>query len=152
MSRLTVTVSRTAGAGPGTGHGDQAGRMSGWALGRGVLADALDQDYAQLGALVLMPEPALPGANVSARPIGVLHLAIDGVEHDEVVCARPGDPADRILGDLSTPRTNEPLCEAVRRLHPGQACTILAGGRADDAESIVEQAFQEYCRTSGSLD
>lgn len=152
MSQLTIAISRTAGAGPGTGHGDQAGRMSGWALGRGVLSDALDQSDCQLGALVLMAEPALSGVSVCARPIGVLHLAIDGVEHDEVVCACPGDPADRIVGDLSMAWVNEPLCEAVRRLHPGHVCTVLGGGDADEAEALMERAFREFCRASGSLE
>jgi inorganic pyrophosphatase len=152
MSQLTIHVSRTAGAGPSRGGGEQTRRMAGWALGHGRVPDTLDQDAAPLDALVLMREPALADTDLHPHPVGVLHLGIDGVTHDEVLCACGEVPAEEILGDIRACASNEALGQAVGRLHPYHACTILGGDGPEDAEHALDAARTHYFRMTGCLE
>jgi inorganic pyrophosphatase len=150
MSQITVTVRRTAGSGSGASHGDVEGRMTGRALGLGNVPDTFTEDARPLDALVLMSEPALLGLSLTARPVGLLHLEIDGAVCDEVLCA--GERDARALGDLAHPESNEPLCEAVRRLHPNHWCVVRGGQDTEHAEQVLDQARGHYQRLTGALD
>jgi len=111
MSTITACVHRTAGAGPGSAHGDIEQRMSGYALGSGTITDTLGPDGKQVEALVLMREPALPGIEVTACPIQLLHLHLDGAAHPVVLCARAGEDRPR----SATSATRRPTSRCARR-------------------------------------
>jgi hypothetical protein len=150
MSTITVSVHRTAGAGPGSAHGDLTQRMSGYALGSGTITDTLGPDGRQVEALVLLREPALPGIEVTACPVKLLHLHLDGAAHPVVLCLLPDqDPAP--LGDLSHPAANEPLCEAVHCLHGEHVCVVLDSQDAACAEAILDRARAEFRALTGAL-
>jgi inorganic pyrophosphatase len=85
-------------------------------LSRGTVTESAGPDHSPLDALVLLDSPALPGVSVHAQPVGLLHLSLGGVPHDEVVCISDGRSPDE-LGDLAHPTANEPLRETVRRAH-----------------------------------
>lgn len=150
MSTFTVSVHRTAGAGPGSSHGDLTGRMSGYALGSGTIDDALGPDGRQIEALVLMREPALPAVVVTAYPIGLLHLRLDGAEHEVVLGLAPGqDPAP--LGDVTHPALNEPLCEAIHRLHADHTCVVMCEEDAPAAEDVLARSREAFRSLTGAL-
>jgi inorganic pyrophosphatase len=143
MSALTIHVSRTAGTGQG--------HLRDWALGSGRLPEALGPDAEPLDALVLMHEPAPAGVDVAAEPIALLHLRVDGVAHDEVLCACSGEPAEQVLAGLRRTGFSDGLLTAVRRLHPGHACAILGGEDPAEARYVVAEAFERYLQTTGAL-
>jgi hypothetical protein len=147
---ISIAVRRTAGAGPGASHGDAERRMYGRALGEGPIGDTLSPDGHALDALVLMTEPAVPGHTVNAQPVALLHLEIDGLAHDEVVCVCHGDDATP-LGDLAHPALNEPLCEAVHRLHANHRCIVLGGEDAEHAELALDQARSGFQHLTGAM-
>ena len=150
MSTFTVSVHRTAGAGPGCSHGDLTGRMSGYALGSGTIDDTLGPDGRQVEALVLMREPALPAVMVTACPIGLLHLRLDGAEHPVLLGLAPDqDPTP--LGDVTHPALNEPLCEAIHRLHADHACVVMCEDDASVAEDVLERSRAAFRSLTGAL-
>jgi hypothetical protein len=150
MSSFAVSVHRTAGAGPGTAHGDPVGRMSGYALGSGTIEDTLGPDGHQIEALVLMREPALPAVEVTAVPIGLLHLLLDHADHPVVLGLAPGqDPSP--LGDVTHPALNQPLCEAIHRLHAGHTCVVMCEDDARAAADVLEHARADFRALTGAL-
>jgi hypothetical protein len=97
-----------------------------------------------------MREPALPGITVTALPIGLLHLRLDGAEHPVVLAVMPGeDPGP--LGDYVHPALNEPLCEAIHRLHSGHACVVFREEDSSFAEAALERARTEFRSLTGAL-
>lgn len=150
MSMLTVSVLRTAGAGPGSSHGDPARLMARRALGEGPIAGTLGPDGRPLAALVLMTEPAVPGVTVDARPVSMLQLEIDGVRRNELVCVTVGERDLSALGDLADPASNEPLCEAVHRLHPNHRCVVHGGQDMAHAENALDAGRRDFRSLSGA--
>ena len=149
MSCFTVSVHRTAGAGPGSAHGDAARRMSGYALGSGTVAETLGPDGRPVQALVLMREPALPTREFAADPVGLLHLHLDGAEHTVILGVAPGqDPAP--LGDLTQSALNEPLCEAIHRLHHDHPCVVLQTQDAPAAHTVLDRARAQFRAMTGA--
>jgi hypothetical protein len=62
-----------------------AGSPTGWPVGWGFIPDTLTADGSPVEAVVLMEEPALPGARIGAWPVALAHF--EGPEAtDEVMC------------------------------------------------------------------
>lgn len=58
----------------------------------GFLPQTLDEDGDPLDAMVLMRNPVEPLTVLSARPIGVAHLADRGKNDDKIICVHTDDP------------------------------------------------------------
>ncbi|WP_329311115.1 inorganic diphosphatase [Streptomyces sp. NBC_01262] len=111
--------------------------------GQGYVADTLGDDRRPVEALVLMCEPAVPGANVRAWPVGVLHLAAPGRTVDEVLCvAEAPSFADLVdVDDLARWHAEPEAWAAVPSgLSPGNAYTVAGCGPKREAEQLLSAA------------
>jgi inorganic pyrophosphatase len=71
----------------------------------GFIEDTLGEDGDPLDALVLLPQPLLPGVLVEARPVGMFRMVDEHGGDDKVLCVPAGDPRwDHIkdIGDVPT--------------------------------------------------
>ncbi|MEU6754891.1 inorganic diphosphatase [Streptomyces sp. NPDC046685] len=156
MPRITIAVEATVGSSIGRDNGpmpaepDRRGRF-GWPVGKGCVLDTLDPEGRPVEAVVLMREPALPGDEVAAWPVAVVHLRDGRRDRDEVVCVAEAAPfVDLIgVGDLSRWYA-EPAAwaAALTRLSPGSAYQVTGSGTRDEADELVTQARHAYVRAS----
>jgi inorganic pyrophosphatase len=58
----------------------------------GFIEHTLGEDGDPLDALLLLPEPVLPGVVVSARPVGMFQMTDEHGGDDKVLCVPAGDP------------------------------------------------------------
>ncbi len=73
----------------------------------GFIDDTLGEDGDPLDALVLLPQPVLPGVIVTARPVGMLHMTDEAGGDDKVLCVPANDPRwDDVIDIEDVPRTN----------------------------------------------
>jgi inorganic pyrophosphatase len=71
----------------------------------GFIEDTLGEDGDPLDALLLLPQPVLPGVIVRARPVGMFQMTDEAGGDDKVLCVPAGDPRwDHIneIGDVSS--------------------------------------------------
>jgi inorganic pyrophosphatase len=163
MSRITIAVDSTIGSGigmPGEATEPTPQRpcppgASGWPVGRGRVPDTLDEDGQVVEALVLMGEPALPGVEVRARPVAMLHLA--GQDHpvEEVVCVAEApyfaDLAD--VPDLARWNAEpEAWVAALDHLSPGADHTVTGWGRREEAECCLAETQHLFLQLTGCLE
>lgn len=124
----------------GGGWSADAGRV---ALLHGVIVQTLGPGTLPLGAVVLADEQVAPGAGVHVQAVGVLHLRLGGVLHDEVVCIGDGCSVEG-LADITRLLNGEALRDAVRRAHLRQRCEVLDTEDILGAERVVGQAWIRY--------
>jgi inorganic pyrophosphatase len=151
MSEITVEVQSTVEAVPDAYHQDVEYFLQGRAFGWGSVPETLSEDACPVHALVLMTDPAPEGLLLGVRPVALLHLDIEGVAREEVLCVRAGD-STRPLGDLAHPADNELFCEAVRRLHPHSWCVVRGAEDASCAEQVLDHARADYLRMTGAME
>lgn len=119
------------------------------------MPDTLGEGARPVEALVLMRDPAVPGAAVPARPVAVLHLAAQGNPEDEVLCVA-GDPCFADLADTrDLPRWHagpDAWAAVLARLSPQPAYEVTGCGSREEAEQLVADARHTYERLTGSLE
>ncbi|MGQ4511532.1 inorganic diphosphatase [Streptomyces sp. DW26H14] len=132
-----------------------AARAHGWPVGHGQLLDTLHTDGFPLQALVLMQEPALSGAQVEVRPLGVLYLA-DGGQVQDAVLGVADVPALGAMVDSSDMKawhaTPGAWMSALGRLDRSHDCRLRGSGSQADAERLIARAHREYLRLTGCLE
>lgn len=162
MPQVLVNVSSTVGS---TIHEEATGSAAplevksghgreGWPVGWGHVDQALSGDGRELEALVLMREPSLPGMDVRARPVAVLHLGGDGPS-DELLCVAEDD-CFRSLADVSDlPRWHadpDIWVVVLDRLVPGQGHRVQGCSSTAEAERLVDEMYRAYLRSTGGVD
>jgi inorganic pyrophosphatase len=157
MTRVTLEVDCTIGS--HIAHPVAAGSgpvEHGWPVGHAVLWDTLGEDGRQVHALVLMTEPALPGATVVARPVALMHVVRRDQCIDELLCVSE-DPhfSDVVdLDDLLQWRAGPAAWAALaQRLQPGGAEPDLVGCEpCRNAEQLLTDAKHTFLEATGCLD
>ncbi|MEV5986734.1 inorganic diphosphatase [Streptomyces sp. NPDC052051] len=158
MLRITVDIDATASSALRTVDDVVSGRLTsgGWPVGHGHIPDTLDEGQ-PLDALVLMPEPALPGAAVPALPLAVLHLAAPRpLPVAPVVLCVAEDP--RVGGSADTddpahrPAALDAWAAVLTRLRPRTPCEVTDCGTRSEAEHLLADAHHAYERLTGCLD
>ena len=158
MSRITVDIDATVSSAIRAPGDVASGRLTsgGWPVGHGRIVDTLDDGH-PLDALVLMPEPALPGVGVPAQPLAVLHLAAPRPEPvTPVLLCVAEDPRVVDLGDDEDPTRGPAALDAwaavLARLQPRTSYEITDCGSRTEAEHLLADAHHAYERLTGSLD
>jgi inorganic pyrophosphatase len=154
MSHLTIRLIATVGAtavGPSDPWIQNAGPQT--AIGWGHVTDTLTDDGDGVEALVVMHEPALPGLEVTAHPVAVLHVA-DGPPRDELLCVADEPSFAGLLDDprLLPPSPVDPWAHALTRLTSRQVTVDGPCGSRDEAEHVLRDAQVDYLRSTGSLE
>lgn len=161
MPRITVAVESTIGSsigkhdGPAPDASDVPGRLGGWPVGTGCVQDTLDRDGRPIRAMVLMPEPALPGDAVTAWPVAVLHLSDGHRDLDEVVCVAEAECFVDLVDVADLGRWHaEPAAwaAALGRLSPGSVYEVTGCGKRVEADHVVAEAQHAYLQLTGCLE
>ncbi|ORW01331.1 inorganic diphosphatase [Mycobacterium kyorinense] len=120
----------------------------------GFIDDTLGEDGDPLDALVLLPQPVLPGVIVTARPVGMLHMTDEAGGDDKVLCVPANDPRWDDVIDIEDVPSYE--LENIRHflvhykdLEPGKY--VKAGDWANRAAATAEvrqsiERFRADCR------
>ncbi|MGW3497322.1 inorganic diphosphatase [Streptomyces sp. NPDC001020] len=158
MPGITVDIDATASSALRTIGDVESSRLTsgGWPVGHGSVPDTLD-DGRPLDALVLMPEPALPGATVPALPLAVLHLAApQSATVAPVLLCVAEDPRFVDLGGAEDPTRRPAALDAwaavLARLQPRTSYKITDCGPRTEAERLLAEAHRAYERLTGCLD
>lgn len=115
----------------------------------GFIDDTLGEDGDPLDALVLLPQPVLPGVIVTARPVGMLHMTDEAGGDDKVLCVPANDPRWDDVTDIEDVPPYE--LETIRHffvhykdLEPGKY--VKAGDWANRAaaEAEVRQSIERF--------
>jgi len=104
---------------------------------------------------VLMPEPALPGVEVQARPVAMLHLVGPDRETEELVCVSDNVCFDDLVDVSDLPRWHaDPAAwaAALQRLSPGSPGVVVGCGQRAEAERWLAEAQDEFIRLTGCLE
>ena len=118
------------------------------------MSGTLTRDAEEAEALVVMHEPALPGIDVEAQPVAVLHLT-GGIARDEFLCVAD-DPSYAAL--LQNPSLIPPIgsarpwADALTRLAPRSVTCADGWGTREEAESLLDEANRSYLRLTGCLE
>jgi inorganic pyrophosphatase len=157
MTRITLEVDSTVGsdiARPTLADVANGFKHS-FPVGHAVLWDTLDDDGRQLHALVLMTEPALPGARVAARPVAVLHIAHRDQCVDELLCVSEDPHFSRVvdLDDLLRWRADPAAWAAIaQHLQPGLQADLVGCEPRGTAEQALADARHNFDEATGCLD
>lgn len=165
MPGITIAVEATIGSTirrdevldePVPDEQDGQGRgTGGWPVGKGEVADTLGDDGRPVEALVLMREPAVPGMDVRAWPVGVLHLTARGRVVDEVLCVAEAPCFAGLVDVGDLPRWHaEPEVWAVAfsRLSPGNTYQVAGYGPVREADELLSTAWHAYLQLTGCLE
>jgi inorganic pyrophosphatase len=133
----------------------QAHGASGWPVGRGHVVDTLGEDGRSLEALVLMPEPAVPGKDIPAWPVAVLHLAAGDLPVEEVLCVAEAPCFTDLVDMNDLARWHawpDVWASALARLCPGSAYRVTGCGPAREADELLSSAHQAYLQLTGCME
>jgi inorganic pyrophosphatase len=155
MSRIVISVHSTVGSHIGRPDGDGSAVSDNWPIGHGCVRDTLGEDGRPVEALVLMEEPALPGVEVPARPIAVLHLTDAAHTVNEMFCVSDS-PRFIDLTDVSdmTRWRAEPdaWVSALARLVPGMMPQVTICEARTAADRLLEEARHDFLAAGGCLE
>jgi len=159
MLTVLVDVTATVGSPAATRPGDGAAEMNSspatrWPVGWGSVCDTLTEDGEPAEALVLMPEPALPGRSVRARPVALLHLK-DRVPADEVVCVAEDHLLDDVVDMPDLLRWHadpQVLAAALERISSVPVQGRPEYGPRAEAEFLFDEAHHRFFRLTGSFE
>ncbi|MFC9154661.1 inorganic diphosphatase [Streptomyces bauhiniae] len=119
-------------------------RVTGYPVGAGVVAGTLTDDGNPADALLLMEEPALPGQEIRARPVALLHTLVDGLPRTEVLCVPAHDANFAALTDVAALRAwhadEGTLATVLHRLQRGHRWRITELEEAPAAEKFLAEA------------
>ncbi|MET7774997.1 inorganic diphosphatase [Streptomyces mirabilis] len=161
MPRITVTVRSTVGSTMGrqddAAHAEPEppGHLGGWPVGQGSVPDTLGEDGRPVEALVLMQEPALPGDDVAAWPVAVLHVVDGDRRTDELLCIAETECFVDLVDVADLGRWHaEPTAwaTALARLSPGSTPHVTDCGSRAEAEHLVEQTRHACQLLTGCLE
>lgn len=158
MSKLVVHVSSTVGSaihedtgGPAVVNGGRTDLWAGWPVGWGRAEKTLTPDGREAEALVLMREPALPGVEVTARPVAVLHVGGDE-PGDEILCVAEEQCFSGLTDRKDLPHWHadpDVWASALDRMLPGHAHQVVGCSSAVEADHLVDELHRAYLRSTG---
>ncbi|MEL5956454.1 inorganic diphosphatase [Streptomyces sp. CLV115] len=160
MPHITVAVESTVGSsigrndGPVPDESDATGR-GGWPVGKGCVEDTLGTDGRPIQTMVLLQEPALPGDEVAAWPVAVLHLNDGRHDLDEVVCVAEVESFVDLVDTTDLSRWHaEPAAwaSALGRLTPESAYQVTGCGSRKEADRLVATARHSFLQLTGCLE
>ncbi|MFI9629200.1 inorganic diphosphatase [Streptomyces sp. NPDC052042] len=147
---------RAAGDGSGVPSvSGPSGGVRGWPVGQGSVEDTLAPDGRAVRTMVLMPEPARPGDEVTAWPVALLHLNDGRRDVDEVLCVAEAEPFVDLVDAADLGRWHaEPdvWATALGRLSPGAVYRVTGCGGRREADQLVSDARHAYLRLTGCLE
>ncbi|MEU9244475.1 inorganic diphosphatase [Streptomyces sp. NPDC048385] len=164
MSRIAIAVDATVGS--TIRRGDETAELSrdtsseahgagGWPVGHGHVIDTLGADGRPLEALVLMREPAVPGNDIPAWPVAVLHLAAREQPVEEVLCVAE-EPCFADLVDVADlPRWHaqpEAWAHVLSRCAPDRAYRVSGCGPVRETDALLAEARHAYLRFTGCME
>lgn len=160
----TITVTATVGSpfAPKDGTdgsalvGTGSTGVTGYPVGHGPVEDTADDHGQPVTALLLMPEPALPGGTLTARPVAVLHVSAPGRAQAVVVCVPTHDAHFATLTDLDRLRAwqvdEQSAALVLRRLDRGHSLmwsvTRIEG--TEPAAAYLVAARARYRQVTGA--
>ena len=118
-------------------------------LDYGFIDGTLGEDGDPLDALVILPEPVLPGVIVPARVLGVFKMTDEAGGDDKLLCVQLTIPAGhtcRILKDVSQFQRDEieHFFVHYKDLEPNKEVTGSGWGNKAEAEKIHAEAIARY--------
>jgi inorganic pyrophosphatase len=115
----------------------------------GFIEDSLGDDGDPLDALVLLPEPVLPGVIITARPVGMLQMADEAGGDDKVLCVPATDPRWDHITDIADLSPSE--LEAIqhffahyKELEPGKHVEAGDWANREAAEAEVKRSLERF--------
>ncbi|MFS0717302.1 inorganic diphosphatase [Arthrobacter sp. 1P04PC] len=161
MSKLVVHVISTVGSaireepdGPTAIARGKTDLRDGWPVGWGRVEKTLTGNGGEAQALVLMREPALPGVDVLARPVAVLHLGGDDPV-DEILCVAEEKCFSHLTDRTDLPQWHaepEAWASALDRMLPGARHPVVGCSPTLEADHLVDEVCAAYLRATGWVD
>jgi inorganic pyrophosphatase len=115
----------------------------------GSIEDSLGDDGDPLDALVLLPEPVLPGVIITARPVGMFRMADEAGGDDKVLCVPATDPRWDHMTDIADVPPFE--LEAIKRffahykeVEPGKHVEAGDWANREAAEAEVKRSLERF--------
>jgi inorganic pyrophosphatase len=157
MTRIILAVDSTVGSDIARrAPADVAnGFKHGFPVGHAVLWDTLGDDGSQMHALVLMTEPALPGATVAARPVALLHIVRRDQCVDELLCVSEDPHFSGVvdLDDLLQWDAGPAAWAGVaQHLQPGRQPDLVGCEPRRAAEQTLADARNNFLHATGCPD
>lgn len=115
----------------------------------GFIEDTLGDDGDPLDALVLLPQPVLPGVLVAARPVGMFRMVDEHGGDDKVLCVPAGDPRWDHVQDIGDVPAFE--LDAIKHffvhykdLEPGKFVKAADWVDRAEAEAEVQRSVERF--------
>ena len=113
----------------------------------GFIPDTLAEDSDPLDAMVLLGEPAFPGAQVTARPIAVFWMSDEHGPDAKILAVPAHDPRYDHLCDLADVPPHllaeiSHFFDVYEELEPGKSTDIRGWQDRNAAEAVITQALR----------
>lgn len=115
----------------------------------GFIEDTLGDDGDPLDALVLLPQPVVPGVLVAARPVGMFRMVDEHGGDDKVLCVPAGDPRWDHVQDIGDVPAFE--LDAIKHffvhykdLEPGKFVKAADWVDRAEAEAEVQRSVERF--------
>ncbi|GIG67678.1 inorganic diphosphatase [Phytomonospora endophytica] len=112
----------------------------------GFIEDSLGLDGDPLDALVLVPEPTVPGCLIRARAIGMFRMSDEKGQDDKVLCVPAADPRAEHLRDIHhVPEFDrleiEHFFRVYKDLEPGKSVEGATWVGRTEAEAEIKRSW-----------
>lgn len=123
----------------------------------GFIEDSLGLDGDPLDALVLVPEPTVPGCLIRARAIGMFRMSDEKGQDDKVLCVPAADPRAEHLRDIHhVPEFDrleiEHFFRVYKDLEPGKSVEGATWVGRTEAEAEIKRSWERLKEHSASHD
>ncbi len=115
----------------------------------GFIEDSLGEDGDPLDALVLLPEPVLPGVIITARPVGMYQMTDEAGGDDKLLCVPATDPRWEHISDIGDVPPHD--LDAIRHffthykdLEPGKYVEAGDWVNREAAEAEAKRSFERF--------
>ena len=113
----------------------------------GFIEDTLGLDGDPLDALVLVPEPTVPGCLIRARAIGMFRMSDEKGQDDKVLCVPAADPRAEHLRDIHhVPEFDrleiEHFFRVYKDLEPGKSVEGATWVGRTEAEAEIKRSWE----------
>ncbi len=115
----------------------------------GFIEDSLGEDGDPLDALVLLPEPVLPGVIITARPVGMYQMTDEAGGDDKVLCVPATDPRCEDITDIGDVPPFE--LDAIKHffmhykdLEPGKYVEVGDWANREAAEAETQRSLERF--------